>query len=84
MNQIATKLNKTGKIKNIEISIQLTPEQIVQVYQKLVKQKKNAEMDWIYQEPFISELKKRTEIANQEKKKNKLIPAFKLHKELGV
>ena len=41
-------------------------------------------MDWIYQEPFISELKKRSKIANQEKKKNKLIPAFKLHKELGV
>ena len=85
MTQVAVKLNKL-KMKNIEpveITIQLTPEQIVQAYQKLVKHEKQIKKEWIYEKPFVSELKKRIKIANQEKKKNKLIPAFKLHKELG-
>ncbi len=84
MNQVAIKLNKTEKIKNVEITIQLTPEQIIQAYQKLIKRERQIKKDWICEESFVYELKKRIKTANQEKKENKLIPALQLYKKLGI
>lgn len=87
MSQVATKLNLNKSIISnvdpVKITIQLAPEQIIQAYQKLIKREQQIKKDWLYDEPYASELKKRVKIANKEKKANKLIPAVKLHKELG-